>query len=563
MARKSRKHAETESLIRRNAPGKIYQTALYVRISVENERKIEADSIGNQIQMLKDMVSQMPELQIYDIYCDDNITGTTFIRPEFSRMMNDVRERNVNCIMVKDLSRLGRNYLESGEYLEKVFPFFGIRFIAINDRIDTLEKPVDISAQLKNMANEMYARDISRKICSTMKTLQEQGKFVGSHPPYGYMRNPEDKYSLVRDPETAPIVREIFQKLADGYTVHAITLQLNERGIPSPGRYKFEKGLVKNSKFENSVWFFPTTRRILSDSIYLGWIQNGKYESHFYKGGNKCVRVPKEEWRTIKGVHEPIVEEELFNRVQDILNQNSANVGRYQSKHNQNNILRGKLVCGECGRSMTLRQRDSHGEKKMWYVCPIHESYNSSYCPKKAINKDSLEHMVLSVIRSQMQMYLDAKNLIVSSNQRASGKGKYEIYQKQIRGVEKQIHQYTEKKAELYRDYSEHIITEEDYIAIGQDYSKKADELKIFLAELRKDSEKYSENYAGNNPWENIFKEYGNQETLSRDMVEMMIEKITVYNDGRTEISLRYKDELELVLCQAAVREKEGARYAV
>ena len=255
MARKSRKNTAASEDKVFVSSGKIFRTAIYVRISVENERKIEADSIGNQIQMLKDFASQMPELQIYDIYCDDDISGTTFIRPEFSRMMKDVRDRNINCIMVKDLSRLGRNYLESGEYLEKVFPFFGIRFIAINDRIDTLDRPIDMGAQLKNMANEMYARDISRKICSTMKILQDQGKFVGSQPPYGYMRSPSDKYALVVDPDTAPVVKEIFQKILDGYTIHALTLQLNERGIPSPGRYKFEKGLVKNAKFKNSVWF--------------------------------------------------------------------------------------------------------------------------------------------------------------------------------------------------------------------------------------------------------------------------------------------------------------------
>jgi len=171
MARKSRKNSAVSGDKPFVSPGKIFQTAIYVRISVENERKMEADSIGNQIQMLKDFASQMPELQIYDIYCDDDISGTTFIRPEFSRMMRDVRDRKINCIMVKDLSMLCRNYLESGEYLQKVFPFFGIRFIAINDRIDTLDRPIDIGAQLKNMANEMYARDISRKICSTMKTV--------------------------------------------------------------------------------------------------------------------------------------------------------------------------------------------------------------------------------------------------------------------------------------------------------------------------------------------------------------------------------------------------------
>lgn len=563
MARKSRKSSNLTSETVVLSPDKIFQTALYVRISVENERKIEADSIGNQIQMLKDFASQIPELQIYDVYCDDDITGTTFIRPEFSRMMNDVRDRNVNCIMVKDLSRLGRNYLESGEYLEKVFPFFGIRFIAVNDRIDTLDKPIDISAQLKNMANEMYAKDISRKICSTMQMLQEQGKFIGSQPPYGYMRNPKDKYALIVDPETAPVVKEIFQKILDGYTIHALTLQLNERGIPSPGRYKYEKGFVKNKRFQNSVWFFSTTRKMLSDPIYLGWIQNGKYESHFHKGGNKSVKVPKEEWKTIKGVHEPIIEEAVFNQVQEILTQNAANAGRYQSKHNQNNLLRGKLRCGECGKSMALRERESHGRKQLWYICPMHEHYNSSYCPKKAIKRDYLENMVLIVLKKQMQMYIEAKELIRTLNRQPVGKGKYEIYQEQIRKTERQIAQYTERKAELYRDYAEHLIGEEDYAAIGQDYGKKTDDLKIYLAELNKELLKYSSEFTGGEHWERLLEEYENQEVLSRDMVEAFIDGIVAYNDGRVELSLRHKDELELVLYQAAERKKEGMRRAM
>lgn len=559
MARKTRKNMAQDAMPVR----KIFQTALYVRISVENERKLEADSIGNQIQMLKDFASQLPELQIYDVYCDDDITGTTFIRPEFSRMMKDVRDCNINCIIVKDLSRLGRNYLESGEYLEKVFPFFGIRFIAVNDRIDTLEKPVDIGAQLKNMANELYARDISKKICSTMKLLQEQGKFIGSQPPYGYMRNPKDKYALLIDPETAPVVKEIFEKFLSGYTIHAITLQLNERGIPSPGRYKYEKGLVKNERYKTSVWYFPTTRKMLSDPVYLGWIQNGKYESHFHKGGGKSVRVPKEEWKTIKGVHEPIIQETVFNKVQELLAQNSPNAGRYQSKHNQNSLLRGKLRCGECGKSMALRERESHGKKQLWYICPMHEHYNSSYCTKKAVKKEELEHMVLSIIQKQMQVYIEARDFIRNLNRRSDGKGKYEIYQEQIRKTEAQLVQYTERKAGLYQDYAEQLISEEEYLAIGQDYGKKSDDLKIFLAELRREAAKYSGEYRGSEHWERLLEEYQSQKELSRDMAEAFLESLTVYNDGRTEVAFRHKADFESVLYLAAERRRERAYHAV
>lgn len=566
MARKSRKNTEGSSAVQVMPPKRVFQTAIYVRISVENERKIEADSIGTQIQMLKDFASQMPELSIYDVYCDDDITGTNFARPEFSRMMNDVRDRNVNCIMVKDLSRLGRNYLESGEYIEKVFPFFGIRFIAINDRIDTFEKPIDISVQLKNMANEMYAKDISKKIRSTMKSLQAQGKFIGSQPPYGYMRNPEDKYALLVDPETAPVVREMFQKILDGYTVHNITLQFNERGIPSPGRYKYDKGLVKNAKFRDSVWFFPTLRRMLSDPIYLGWIQNGKYESHFQKGGNKCVKVPKEDWIIIKGVHEPIIDEETFNAVQEILTvkqTEGANIGRYDSKGNQESILRGKLRCGECGKSMAIRKKKNHGIVQYWYICPMHEHYNSSYCTKKSIKKEQMKQMVFTLIKKQMQLYVDARLLIVDLNRHASSRGKYEIYQEQIKNTEKQIAHYAQMKASLYQDYSEGLLTEADYITVGQDYARKMDDLKIFMASLSRDALKYAPEYTGSEKWAKRVEEFQQQEQLSREMVEAFIDAITVYEDGRTEVAFRNMDELEAVLYQASERRKEDMRYAV
>lgn len=565
MARKSRKNItgfpETFDQERQQ-----FQAGLYVRISVENEKKLEADSIGTQIRMLEDFVSQIPDIRVYDIYCDDAISGTTFIRPEFSRMMGDVRDRKINCIIVKDLSRLGRNYLESGEYLEKVFPFFGIRFIAVNDRIDTLERPVDISAQLKNMANEMYARDISKKICTAVKTLQDQGKFVGSQPPYGYMRSPEDKYRLVVDPRPASVVKEIFQMVLDGYTVHSITLKLNEQGIPSPGRYKYEQGLVKNEKFRNSVWFFSTTRRMLSDPVYLGWIQSGKYVSQFRKGGEKCVKMPEGEWKTVRGTHEPIIERAVFDQVQEILGgkqEKGSNAGRYQSKHNRNNILRGKMRCGECGKSMAYCQKENHGKKQMWYICPVHEHYNSAYCPKKAVKKEQTEQMILAVIQKQMKLFTEAEELVQTLNRSSRGKGKFQMYQNQIRETEKQIAHYGERKASLYQDYAEHIITEEDYLAIGQEYSRKTEELKLFLEELKREMGRLSPGYCGSEMWKDLVTSYQDRKELDREMVEAFIEKITAYNDGRLEIQFRNHDELESALYYAAERKREEVRYAV
>ena len=265
MARKSRKSGAIAS----SAPVEkqiVYSAALYARLSVENERKIASDSIGTQIQLLKDFASEQTDMEVFDIYCDDDITGTDFGRPDFARMMNDIRDKKVNCVIVKDLSRLGRNFIESGEYIEMVFPFFGVRFIAVTNQFDSKYQQADIAVQLQNMANEMYAKDISRKICSTMRSM-------------------------------------------------------NAKGVPSPGRILYDRGVATTDHFKNSKWYMQTVRRILQNQIYLGWMVSGKFRSDYYATGKKgCSPLPKEEWTVTKGTHEPIVTEDLFERAQAYLN---------------------------------------------------------------------------------------------------------------------------------------------------------------------------------------------------------------------------------------------------
>lgn len=367
-------------------PKSEYSAALYARISVEDERKREADTIGNQIQLLRDFAGEDPDISVFDVYCDDDVSGTDFQRPEFSRMMNDIRDGKVNCVIVKDLSRLGRNHLESGEFIEMVFPYLNVRFISITDRFDSLYKQADISVQIKNLLNERYAKDVSKKICSVMESMQKQGKYVGSKAPYGYLRDPMDKHHLVIDPEAAPIVRELFEMVAEGCTLHYAAVTMNDRGIPSPGRHNFNLGLVKSDKFKNSLWYQQTVRKILIDRTYLGWTIGGKYRSDFYSSGEKKSKaVPKEDWIITKGTHEPIVSEGLFDCVQkyfDDLKHTAGAATKYNCKSKQASIFKGHLRCGECGKAMFLRAKKNNGKTTWWYYCTLHENYNSSYCPK-------------------------------------------------------------------------------------------------------------------------------------------------------------------------------------
>ena len=287
MARKSRKNVQATPAV---VVGPVqYKVALYARISVENEQKREADTIGNQIALLKDFVSQHQDLVVFDLYCDDDISGVSFVRPEFARMMNDIRAGKVTCVIVKDLSRLGRNMIESGEYIEQIFPRMGVRFISVTDRFDSLRDDADISIQLKNFANEAYARDISKKIRAVKQTQQLAGKWTTGTPPYGYMLDPDDKYHLFPDPQTGPIVLAIFRMVAENHTLHFIAKTLNEQGVPSPGRYLYDIGLRKTEKFKNAIWYLQTIKKILVDPVYLGWIVSGKYRSQLCERGTKTT----------------------------------------------------------------------------------------------------------------------------------------------------------------------------------------------------------------------------------------------------------------------------------
>lgn len=568
MARKSRKQ-KPEAAMEQQIQGseKTYRAGLYARISVENERKRESDTIGTQIQLLKDFASEQEDIQVVDLYCDDDISGTDFMRPEFSRMMNDVRDGRIDCIIAKDLSRLGRNYLETGEYIEMVFPFLGVRFIAITDQFDTKYQQADISVQIKNMANEMYARDISKKICSAKKNFQQQGKFAGSRAPYGYLIDPEDKQHLVVDPDTADIVLEMFEMVAAGNTLHRVAVSLNERGVSSPGRRMYDTGVSTSDKFKNSKWVMQTVGKILQSPVYLGWMVGGRYRSDYYESGKKeCKAVPKEEWIIVKGTHEPIVTEELFNKVQQYFEDNKRKGGlstRYDSNGKRNNLFKGKLRCGECGRTMCLRNKKNHERDTQWYICYMHEHYNSSYCPKKGVKREFLDSTALRLIQMQIKLFLDAQETIRQLNQLPASMTRYRIYQDQIRSVRNQIERYMELKASLYTDFAEGTISESDYMRMGQEYAAKADEMRIFLAELEKDAQKYSMDYVGSAHWNDKVEKFRNCNELSAEMVDAFIETITLFNDGHVEVQYKCRDEIESMLVLAAMRRREVERYAV
>lgn len=561
MARKSRKNVQATPAV---VVGPVqYKVALYARISVENEQKREADTIGNQIALLKDFVSQHQDLVVFDLYCDDDISGVSFVRPEFARMMNDIRAGKVTCVIVKDLSRLGRNMIESGEYIEQIFPRMGVRFISVTDRFDSLRDDADISIQLKNFANEAYARDISKKIRAVKRTQQLAGKWTTGTPPYGYMLDPDDKYHLFPDPQTGPIVLAIFRMVAENHTLHFIAKTLNEQGVPSPGRYLYDIGLRKTEKFKNAIWYLQTIKKILVDPVYLGWIVSGKYRRQLCERGTKTtVKTPEEEWIINKGMHEPIVSKELFDKVQDILSARQSEQGLatiYDSKSKRRSMFKGILRCGECGRSMYLRSKSNRG---YYYYCTLHENYNATICPKKAVKQEDVESLALRLIQTQIRAFSDAQRLIANLNATPSSQTRYQIYETQIDDAKRNIEKFNQLKATLYGDFADGLLSHQDYTDLSEDYSRRADDLRIFIAELEKEKEKYSAGFGSKMQWALLVEKYKDQESIDAEMAAAFIETLTLFNDGHVEVAFRHRDEIEQVLYVAATRGKEAERYA-
>lgn len=310
MARTSRKQIDRISPIPHET---VWNTCIYGRLSEEDERKKENDSIGNQISMLERYIAERPYLKLISVFKDVNQTGTHFDRPGFLEMMDAVKGGKINCIVVKDLSRFGRNYIESGTYLEKILPFFHVRFISVNDGYDSLNangQEEGYAIPLKNLIHDMYARDISQKTKSGLAVKRSRGEFTGCVAAYGYQKADHGKLEI--DGETAPVVRDIFQWAAGGMSDMGIAQKLNALGVPSPSQYRYRKGILKNERYADMrYWYKSTVRRILVNPVYLGHMVQGKTKSDLWgKGG--CVELPREQWVEIKNTHEPLVDEETF-----------------------------------------------------------------------------------------------------------------------------------------------------------------------------------------------------------------------------------------------------------
>ena len=562
MARVSRKR---KGLPQNETASRTWRTALYARLSVEDNGK-EADSIENQIALLESYISGCPDLSRVELFADNGYTGTNFHRPEFNRMMEAVQSGVIDCIVVKDLSRLGRNYIETSQFIEKICPFYGLRFIAVNDAFDTaaVTDTAQMSMALSNIVNDYYAKDISRKVTSALQTKMERGDYIGNYAPHGYCKDPENKNHLVIDPETAPVIRQIFQWRAEGVSYMGINRRLNEAGIPSPGQYRLEHGIETNNnrKGRSVLWNKHMVTEILKNIVYIGHLAQKKGSQCLYAGIPYHI-TGEDEWIVVEHTHEPIISKELFEAVQKINRESAersrANSGKYAYLPREKNIFGKKLTCAECGAVMKLHRSFSTKRDKAYFTfkCPTYAEHGSKGCSDVKKRKADLDVTVFSFIKAQMAVFIDMEHTLQSLLAAKTGS----VEQGRTRSKRRLLQQKLENKKSilsgLYVDYKEGLLSRQDYLFTRERIDSAIHEIETELAE--QESSKTRGLLTGETKWKHMVQKYQNAAELSQEMVEAFVETIKLHKDGSLEIKLNYMDEFAALIDACEQIQKESA----
>ncbi len=546
---------------------KVYETAIYARLSREDNLN-QSDSIENQIALLESYISDRPYLRLVDSFVDNGYTGTDFDRPEWQRLMEAVQDKKINCIIVKDLSRLGRNYIETGEFLEKICPFFGIRFIAINDGFDTdtVEVNDQLSVSLSNIINDYYAKDISRKVSSALRNKMEDGEYIGAWEKYGYIKSPENKHQLVVNPETAPIVQMIYTWRCEGMSYLGINKKLNDMGIPSPGQYKANRGIVTNNNQKSRVilWNKHMVTDILRDITYLGHLAQRKSAQSLY-AGIPFHRAEEQDWIIVENTHEPIIDKDLFDKVQEINDKatatQKANNGKYDHLPKAENIYGKKFTCADCGSIMKLVRSFNTKKTKVYftYKCPTYAEHGTRACNAKKMRKADLDEVVLASIKAQFDLMIDAKEtlnyLLAVKRSRIKKSGQAT----EAKALKKKIEQKKALFSGLYRDLREGLLDDEDYAQTREVIMAEIRQLESQLAEVESVKVEYEEQQHSANIMEALVKKYYNAEEISAELVDAMIDSMQMNEDCSLNIQFKHMDMFKAVLDTIETLRKEVA----
>lgn len=534
-----------------NNLSKTYLCGGYLRLSKEDDdiaksETLQSNSIENQKEYIEDYLQSKPEIRVVDFYIDDGYSGVNFDRPDFQRMLQDIKDKQINCVIVKDLSRLGRNYIEVGKYIERLFPFLGVRFIAINDNFDSADDAAlsnNIIVPFKNLINDAYCRDISIKIRSHLEVKRKRGEFIGAFPVYGYMRG-EDKNKLIVDPCAAEIVKEIFAMKMEGMSQQAIADELNRLGVLSPAEYKKEQGSGYKTVFQThsrAKWTAVAVLRVLTNEVYMGTLIQGKESTPNYK-----VRVrekkPKEEWIRVENAHEAIISRTDFELISDILQKDT----RVSTGKSAVSVYSGYLVCADCGCSMVRKKVRSGSLEYVYYVCSGNKK-DKDICSSHRISENTLNMAITKTLQLHLKQLGDLQESIRYIRETSGNSDKIKKLVLQSEKRKEDIEKYNRLKLECYEDYKKELITQDEYMLFKKELDNRIEEIQRAITELGKKKRMLLD---GGYEKESLLEKFltSKEIELKRSILVRFISRIYVYEDHRIEIIFRYQDEIRQLL---------------
>lgn len=544
-------------------PSKIYKAVIYCRLSKEDGDKVESNSIAGQRAFCEEYVSKCEDIRLVrEPIIDDGVSGVSFERAGFKELEKAVRIGKVDCIVVRDLSRFSRNYIDAGRYLEKIFPQLGVRFIAINDNYDSMKSDPGTDAFIlpfKNLINDTYCKDISVKIRSSLEIKRKNGEYVGAFCPYGYRRDERNRHQLVVDEEVREVVQMIFSSFKDGMSIGAIAKRLNQMGVLSPMEHKRSKGIAFETVFrvgDSSKWEYNTVRRILVNEIYIGVLTQGKRGTPNYK-----VRVTKakaeEEWIKIEDAHEALISHEDFNAVGELLKRDMRSLLTEDGE----NTLSGFLYCADCGATMVRKIVPSKGKKYVYYVCSKHKKEKS--CSTHSIASKEIEEKVFTVLHDQVELIIDLEATLQLIDDMPYQSRQVFNYETQMMKLQEEMERYRNMKLRLYEDYTGEIITKDEYFEFRTIYTNMLEEKESSLKQLEKECSQAIDIGSKSRNWITLFKQYENVSELNRRVLMALVDRIKIYEKHKIEIVFKYVDEYEQIMKYLSNMERANLQNAV
>ncbi len=509
-----------------------YHVAKYIRLSKEDESEGPSQSVTNQNSLLDEFVKQH-RLSVYDTYIDDGYSGTTFDRPAFQRMIADIEAKKVNMVITKDLSRLGRDYIMTGHYMERYFPEKRVRYISLLDGIDTgVESTANDITPFRAIMNDMYAKDISKKIKSVKRDKQRKGQFIGGKPMYGYKMHPTEKNKIVIDEEVAPIVRRIFAMALDGVSCRKIAATLNEEGVPTPATY-CGWNMGRRGPYAG-LWSSERISEMLQNETYIGNMVQGRMVKISYKS-KKCLKQPRENWVVVEGTHEPLVDAETFRKVRLLVESR-----KHTRSRTYDFLLKGLIFCHECGYPLaTLNRKNAAGEERLFFVCRTYQRFTKAgVCTCHSTKEQTVTEAVLAKVREVCQAYLSADALLPMAQKAVEAARAADSTEGEIQALQGKIESMTANLDRMYMDKLSGILNEDDfqriYLKVKSDRAKLEDQLREL--EKKKESPAKAEDEA-----KALVQRFIDSVCASRELLVSLIERIELSEDKELTIKFRFK----------------------